>query len=442
MTNRPDGDTEILATTPDSRPSLAKGIILDGADRCRLSDAPIVELHTELGDRVTACTHAGYGYKATNEDRIAMVQTRGEHGWQGTFFVVDGMGGHRDGHIAAQVLAEELLRSVSITGAELYHQSRELLLDKILDIVYRLPTSGLVSRVIERANSEVFIAQPHSSLEDMYRAIVDIVQVESIHIKDPQPENLKAVAEVVNALLGISLPERTEIAIRATKGRIDHLQYLDKPPDACFVGAVITTEKDGRRWLDLRQIGDCKLFVASATGEIKFRSINESVIPEPDLARRDVRLADLMTYSLHRNFVSNSMNRVPVNTKKYRRSEIPLPLEPGDVIQVYSDGCDDIFTEHELIARSLARPAAEFLRDLLVQAERRMRFVSHLLVSEQERCEPKDRIKAYPAVHRVINEGRITHGAYVESYPDGGRGSWTKPPKCDNFALCQVVIGS
>jgi hypothetical protein len=40
-----------------------------------------------------------------------------------------------------------------------------------------------------------------------------------------------------------------------------------------------------------------------------------------------------------------------------------------------------------------------------------------------------------------MNQTRVDHGAYVETYPDGTTCRWTKPPKCDNTALCMIRIG-
>ncbi len=420
---------------------LRSGVVFDGSGSCDLSQSPVTEITTSLADHIAVCTHAGFGYKSVNEDRIALVEQRDEEGLQNGCFVIDGMGGHRDGHIAAQILAEQFIQASGISGRALHVQCRELLLDKILEIIYRLPSKNLINRVVERANEEVFDAQLDPSLEEIFSSIVDIVQIESIQVTDTRPENLELIAEVVNSLFAISLPERTEIAIHATKERIEKLEYAEKPPDACFMGAIIHTDPDGRRSVDIRQIGDCKLFVCDRDGRIKFQSINEAVIPEPRLTSRHLRLAELMTYSLHRNFVSNSMNRVPLNTKRYRKSDVPIVVEPGDNIQIYSDGCDDIFTPDELVAMSRDRAPADYLRMLLANAEKRMRYVNALLKDEQNKRSPSERMKAYPALHRLINERRIRNGCYFEEYPDGSSGRWVKPPKCDNFAMCSIKIG-
>jgi hypothetical protein len=147
-----------------------------------------------------------------------------------------------------------------------------------------------------------------------------------------------------------------------------------------------------------------------------------------------------MAYSLHRNVVASSLMSSD-SLKRYRRADLPLRLEPGDQLLIYSDGCDDLFSPEELLELGLGCTPAEQLRGVLVCAERRMRFVASLLRTAREGRSPAERLRAYPAVHRVMNEARLRNGCYLEHYADGTVGRWTKPPKCDNLALCLVRIG-
>ena len=82
---------------------LQEGVIFDGGEDCQLSKSTISEIVTSSADRITVCTHAGFGYKSVNEDRIALVEQRDDEGLRNGCFVIDGMGGHRDGHRASHV---------------------------------------------------------------------------------------------------------------------------------------------------------------------------------------------------------------------------------------------------------------------------------------------------------------------------------------------------
>ena len=122
---------------------LQEGVIFDGGEDCELSKSVISEIVTSSADHIALCTHAGFGYKSVNEDRIALVEQHDDEGLKNGCFVIDGMGGHRDGHVAAQILAEEFIEASRVSGRILYQQCKELLLDKILEIIYRLPSKNL-----------------------------------------------------------------------------------------------------------------------------------------------------------------------------------------------------------------------------------------------------------------------------------------------------------
>jgi hypothetical protein len=194
------------------------------------------------------------------------------------------------------------------------------------------------------------------------------------------------------------------------------------------------------RYLDIAQAGDCKLFVADSEERVRFQSINESYIAEPDLRGGQLSLSDLMMYSLNRNIVSNSIYSQVYRPRRYRSCDIPMELQPGDTVYLYSDGCDDLFTPEEIIRLRRNRKPHELVRCLLVLAEKRMRYVSSLLVSERERRPKADSSTIYPAVHHRMNSARLRNGRYHENYGDGTGGRWLKPPKCDNFAFCLIDI--
>jgi hypothetical protein len=152
-------------------------------------------------------------------------------------------------------------------------------------------------------------------------------------------------------------------------------------------------------------------------------------------------MTELMSYSLHRNIVTNSVYSQQRGLKQYRRDDLPLALHGGDVVLVYSDGVDDLFAPRELIQMVSSASENDFVRRLMVCSEQRMRFVEHLVSTEQQRLPPSELNQAYPAVHRLINRSRLEHGHYAERYADGTIARWTKPPKCDNTSFCMLLVG-
>ena len=189
-------------------------------------------------------------------------------------------------------------------------------------------------------------------------------------------------------------------------------------------------------------MGDCKLCVASSDGHIRFQSIGESAIAEPDLARPDHSLVQQMSYSLHPNIVTNSLHSEAISFKSYRREEIPLELEPGDTVFIYSDGVDDLFTPLELLSMRRNGEGGEgFVRRLLALSARRMRHIRSMLEEAQLELPPDEQMRAYPVVHQRVNEERLQRGFYEERYPDGLVGRWMKPPQCDNTAVLVMTVG-
>ena len=182
--------------------------------------------------------------------------------------------------------------------------------------------------------------------------------------------------------------------------------------------------------------------VASADGQIRFESVGESVISEPKLENPSVNLTDLMAYSLHRNLVRNSINAAELALKRYRKEDVPVVLEPGDLVFLYSDGIDDIFMPSELLAMVKGRKLGEAFEGLLLNSERRMKYVSGQLLAQRKKLADGHQRKAYPLVHERLNRERIREGCYLESYYDGEEGRWLKPPKCDNLSICALYVSS
>jgi hypothetical protein len=116
-------------------------------------------------------------------------------------------------------------------------------------------------------------------------------------------------------------------------------------------------------------------------------------------------------------------------------------LESGDLVCAYSDGVDDLFSVQELIHLYRERDLQQFVRTLLELSEERMSYVAALLQTEKDRLPPAKKMKAYPIVHRLMNEQRIAQGAYIEPGNDENPRRWAKPPKCDNTAICALVVG-
>ncbi len=427
-----------LAVTRMQLPS--EGLIADGATGRPLAESQVLELSTRTGDRVYLTTHHGFGYKMPNEDRIAVVDNLGPDGNVVAVFVVDGMGGHRGGDISAQTLAEELVTAYGLDETAFGGHCRELLLARVVEVVDRLPSEEMIERVAADLHAGVLLDGRPREAREILAAAVHAVQTAAIEAPEPDPDSLHRVAEVLGALARVPTPDRADVAVSRARARLARLGVDTSSPDACFVGAVIHTSADGTRTLDVKQVGDCKLFVADSAGRVRFESINESMVPEPDLGSPRLTLEQLLAYSLHRNIVSSSLMSFHT-LKKYRRGEIPLELDQGDVVYLYSDGCDDLFAPRELVGLAAGVEPDQFLRTLLGWSEKRMRWVHALLETAQRGRRPEERAHVYPAVHRAMNEARLRNGSYLERYEDGSVGRWVKPPKCDNTAICVVRLG-
>ncbi len=423
-----------------SRLLLEQGVVLGGGSEGALAEAPVVTLQPSIGGLVMATTHHGAGYKSTNEDRIVVIETEDGDGLKMGLLVVDGMGGHQHGDLAAQILSEEFIRTFRLGQEQVDNEARTQLLQQIAVLVGSLPSQDLVRSV--RAKIQADLRQdPAFSPDSLMRSAREAVQSESIQLREPTPGNLRKVAEILQALSNMRIPDAVELAIRGTRARIDTMGYKSDRPDACFVGATIRTTASGKRILDVRQIGDCKIIISDKHGHIRFESIGESMISEPDLYSEHITLAELMTYSLHRNVVLNSVNSPKLVLRRYRRDHLPLELNSGDTVFLCSDGVDDIFTARELVGLRQGHELRDFFRLLLALSQKRMEYVGQLLREQRSRIPGGEPRGAYPIIHRLMNEGRILNGCFVESYGEGSVGRWTKPPKCDNTAMCALVVG-
>lgn len=426
---------------PAAAPELPQcGVILDGGAEGPLAEAPVSSFVTRAGDRIWAVTHAGHGYKPTNEDRIALVEVAEPPGHLSSFFVVDGMGGHRGGDLSAQTLSEELVSAYSLEPELLAIRRRELLLANVLAAVDQLGEEHLIASVAAEVNARVLARAAELEPPELLAAAVEAAQAASVRATRPEQDRLRRIAELIHTLSRVAIPDRAEIALVRTRGRLSPLGPDHRAPDACFVGAVVRTDASGERTLDVRQVGDCRLVVVSADGTLRLASINDSMVPEPDLHDPALSLSTLMAYSLHRNVVASSLMSC-TTLKRYRRDELPLLLAPGDTVYLYSDGVDDLFAPEELVELGRHLEPGGFARQLLAWSERRMRHVDALLHAERSSRSPQQTGSAYPAVHQTINEARIRDGRYLERYQDGSFGRWLKPPKCDNLALCVVRVG-
>jgi len=417
-----------------------EGLILTGATERDLGEAEVVELQTSAGDHAWMATHHGYGYRAHNEDRVAVVEAPRADGSVAAFFVVDGMGGHRNGDVSAHTLAEELVAAFRRSDDAHSSRCRELLLAMVVRALDHLPGDRIVSVAAEELFSRVLGHAEELEPWQLVDASIRAVQAATARVSVPSQGALHQIAEVIGALTRLEVPCRADIAVHAARARLAAFGLDDSTPDACFVGGVVHTATDGVKTLDVKQIGDCKLVLADRRGRVRFQSVNESMIPEPDLHDPALSLEQLMAYSLHRNVVSSSLMSSD-SLKRYRRGDLPVRLAPGDQILVYSDGCDDLFSPAELLNLGLGCTPKEQLREVVVWAERRMRHVDALLRTAREGRPAAERARAYPAVHQAMNEARLRDGWYLEHYHDGTVGRWAKPPKCDNLALCVVRIG-
>jgi serine/threonine protein phosphatase PrpC len=418
--------------------TLKEGLIIDGKTDEALSCAEILTMTTNHGDEIVATTHHGHGYRTCNEDRIALVDRWFGEESRTYISVIDGMGGHQRGDISASIIAQELIKIAVAEAEELEDELCSALVQDVSDAIDRLPTERLANDV--RRSVSLDAEGRKGSFEGVVRSTIEAVQLESVRMAEATSENLQKIAEVLRTLSGLRQPVPFEVAIQRARERIGELGFKNQAPDACVISAAITAGPDGGRMLDLRQIGDCKLFVARADGTVCFETIGESLIPEPDLEREDLQLAELMTYSLHRNLVTNSVTSRRVSPKRYRRSEVPVHLWGGDLICVYSDGVDDLFSPREILDLVNGKGLVSMVREMLEISEHRMKFVANFLAREREKLTPARKMKAYPAVHQFLNEGRILNGAYVEFDAEGNERRWTKPPKCDNTAFCAIRI--
>lgn len=432
--------TEMIENTAAPGRNLPpEGLILGAESHGPLSSAPVLQWTTGAGDHIVATSHHGFGYKATNEDRVAIIEL--EDGEAVNLFVVDGMGGRDHGDLAAQILAEELVFAARPPESDYDREVRNFVQDRIETVLWQLPTRELIQRVLKRWRKS---AEDHDRGMDprvSIRLALEAVNSESMRVDDTSPDRLRRIAEVLQTLAGMTPPDAVEIAVRRTQRRIVIQHPGSSPPDACFVGAIVATDAEGRRSADVRQVGDCRMFVASADGAVRFRTIGESVIPEPNLNSPNVALTDLMAYSLHRNLVRNSVNAANAALKRYRKQDVPVPLESGDMVFVYSDGVDDLFSPEELVGMVLEKGPAAFVQELLEHSERRMKHVAGLLMAERKKLPPAQQMRAYPLVHERLNRARLKNGKFEERYVDGTSQSWTKPPKCDNTSICMMVVG-
>ncbi len=372
---------------------------------------------------------------------MALVEVEGEHGPDTALFVVDGMGGREGGDLAAQLLSEELIRAARPPDADVEAEISLLVKDQIETVLWQLPSRDFVRKILARWRSQWSNENGVDAPDRLIRSALEAVNAESLQSGETDPDRLRSIAEALRELAEMTSPDTTEVALRRTQRRIVTQHPGPGMPDACFVGALIRTGPDGCRTLDVRQVGDCRLFICSEDGSIRFRTIGESVIAEPNLEDPTLPLADLMAYSLHRNLVRNSINSPKLAFKRYRKEDLPLVLERGDRVFLYSDGVDDLFSPEELIEMACHTTAEAFVRDLLLHSERRMKYVSGLLRAERERLPVHLKMKAYPQIHERLNRTRVEEGCYVEAYRDGVTGRWTKPPKCDNTSICVMFVG-
>lgn len=419
--------------------ALKNGFILDGATNRSLGRAPLVSVETASGDEIVAATHYGFGYRKTNEDRIAIVDRWFGDEMRTYLSVVDGMGGHQRGDISATIVAQELIKIAVTEAEELENELCSALVDEVSDAIDNLPTEQLAQEV--RRSVSIDSLDGRATGEGFVRSAIEAVQVESMTLAEATAENLQKIAEVLKTLSGLREPDPFEIAIRKARDRIRELGYKEQAPDACVIAATISTAVGGAKKIDIKQIGDCKMFVASSNGSIRFESISESLIGTPRLENGDVTLSELMTYSLHRNLVTNSVNSRRFSTKRYRRADVPMSLNPGDLVCVYSDGVDDLFSPREIVRLWSGLSLENLVRKILELSEERMSYVAALLQTERDRLPPQKKMKAYPIVHRIMNEQRIMRGAFIEPGDDGTQRRWVKPPKCDNTAFCALLVG-
>ncbi|MCK5378522.1 MAG: hypothetical protein KAJ78_03925 [Acidobacteria bacterium] len=417
------------------------GVIFGEDSSGPLGASPIVRWRTRSDDVLVSASHHGYGYKSVNEDRVALVEVEGEYGPDTALFVVDGMGGRECGDLAAQLLSEELIRSARPPDAEVEAEISLLVKNQIETVLWQLPGRDFVRGVLTRWRS---LWSEENGVEvpaQLIRSALEAVNAESLQNGETDPDRLRSIAEALRELAEMTSPDTTDVALKRTQRRIVTQHPGPSMPDACFVGALIRTDEDGRRTLDVRQVGDCRLFICSEDGRIRFRTIGESVIAEPRLDDPTLPLADLMAYSLHRNLVRNSINSPNLSLKRYRKEDLPLVLEKGDKVFLYSDGVDDLFSPEELVEMTRDTTPEAFVRDLFVHSERRMKYVSGLLRAGRERLPQSQKMKAYPQIHERLNRARVEEGCYVEAYRDGVTGRWTKPPKCDNTSICVMCVG-
>ncbi len=282
-------------------------------------------------------------------------------------------------------------------------------------------------------------------------------------------------------LLHIEFPTIMELAVVATRMRIAEERYrrndlamMSIAPDVCFMHVRITTTKEGQEYLEMEQMGDCRMMVADGHGKLIACSSTESHLDKPDLEDPGLTLDSLSTYSLNRNVVGNSLQTGGRKIKIGRRFSLAngregerLEVKRGYVVYAYSDGVDDLYgpkkfldafhsnsllqyfrslfremilqTSMESYYQSLSEKDEEgqsfgssTLRRMLRWSEKRMRFVAQILETSGG---------SYLELHGNMNRGRLLKGSYEEAYEDGTIGKWDEPSKCDNLSIGRIDIG-
>lgn len=251
----------------ESAERVKEPVILDGENVESLADA----LHqdtTSLGDAITAGTDRGEG-KKKNEDRIVI------NAEKNFVAVIDGVGGYGDGDKAAQVLAENLVRSTDDIDA-----------------------------AAEQAMMEMRAFHPKCG--------------------------------------------------------------------AVFISAKVMLDR-GKKYLDICQSGDAKLFVIDEKGKVVYETKDESIVQKL-VDDHVISEDDALTHGM-RNVIGNQIRAYPEHKDEGKVTHLPrVEVRSGYRVYMYTDGVGDNLTSAEIAKNAGKRMTADQAAGLLADiTAKRMR---------------------------------------------------------------------
>jgi len=241
-------------------------------------------------------------------------------------------------------------------------------------------------------------------------------------------ENLVAVidgmggmghGELAAELLAKSISENPENIDDAVLNSIDRMKEKNVGEGgAVFISAKLRTEAGGK-FLDISQLGDCKLIIIKKDGKISFESKDQSLTQT--LVDAKIITADEALYHGGRATVDTAVSPDIKEEQRKIKKYDSVQVEEGDLVILMSDGLSDNFTPEEIAkAKTEYKLGADGLFLWLSNAaDRRMREI--------------DEIRGKTTEERTaILEKRKTDGVYSDGYKS--------EPKKDNRGLAIVEI--